>query len=96
MTLRKDLNKICTVGELKDWTKRHLWSKTTQNTGGMGGAKGGSSHLKNGDIFYYVPDTNGAEFEQFPIKWSENVLRNVLRFLGWPLAIHVSHLPRRT
>ena len=20
---------VCTVGELKDWTKRHLWSKTT-------------------------------------------------------------------
>ena len=23
------LNNVCTVGELKDWTKRHLWSKTT-------------------------------------------------------------------
>ena len=23
-----------TVGVLKDWTKRHLWSKTTLNTGG--------------------------------------------------------------
>ena len=23
---------ILTVGELKDWTKRNLWSKTTLNT----------------------------------------------------------------
>ena len=30
---------VYTVGELKDWTKRHLWSKTTLNTGGMGGAR---------------------------------------------------------
>ena len=28
-----------TVGALKDWTKRHLWSKTTLNTGGMDGAR---------------------------------------------------------
>ena len=28
-----------TVGELKDWTKRHLWSKIILNTGGMGGAR---------------------------------------------------------
>ena len=34
-----------TVGELKDWTKRHLWSKTTLNTGGMGGARVNSPHL---------------------------------------------------
>ena len=30
---------VHTVGELKDWTKRHLWSKTTLNTGSMGGAR---------------------------------------------------------
>ena len=32
---------ICTVEEwaLKDWTKRNLWSKTTLNIGGMGGAR---------------------------------------------------------
>ena len=36
---------ICTVGELKDWTKRHLLSKTTQIQAVWAGGKGESSHL---------------------------------------------------
>ena len=35
---------------------------------------GGSVHLKNGDIFSYVSDTNW----QLLIKWNKNVLRNFL------------------
>ena len=40
-----------TVGELKDWTKRHLWCKTTLNTGGMGGARVNSPTCKIGAFF---------------------------------------------
>ena len=39
------------------------------NAGGVGGTGYGSSHLKNGDIFY-VLGTMYANFQQFPIKWS--------------------------
>ena len=40
-----------TVGELKDWTKRNLWSKTTLNTGGMGGAGVDPPTCKMGTFF---------------------------------------------
>ena len=40
-----------TVGELKDWTKRNLWSKTTLNTGGMGGARVDPPTCKMGTFF---------------------------------------------
>ena len=42
---------VYTVGELKDWTKRHLWSKTTLNTGGMGGARVNPPTCKMGTFF---------------------------------------------
>ena len=42
---------IHTVGELKDWTKCHLWSKTTLNTGGMGGAGVDPPTCKMGTFF---------------------------------------------
>ena len=35
-----------TVGELKDWTNRQSWSKTTPNTDGMGGARVNPSSSK--------------------------------------------------
>ena len=41
------------VSQIQQWkclhTKASVWSKTSLNTGGMGGT---------GDIFSYVPDTN--------------------------------------
>ena len=45
-----------------------VWSKTSINTDAVGG-QGGTSHLLNGEKFYYAPDTNWAIFQQFPIKW---------------------------
>ena len=41
----------CTVGELKDWTKRNLWSKTALNTGGMGGTSVDPPTCKMGTFF---------------------------------------------
>ena len=43
--------KICTVGELKDWTKRNLWSKTSLNTGGMCRARVNPPTCKMGTFF---------------------------------------------
>ena len=50
-----------------------VWSKTTLITGSVGGAVGILPFVKWGHIFY-VPDTNWAEFQQFPIKWSKTTL----------------------
>ena len=43
-----------TVGELKDWTKRNLWCKTTLNTSGMRG-QGRILQLVKWGHFSYVP-----------------------------------------
>ena len=40
-----------TVGELKDWTKRHLFSKTTLIPGGMGGTRVNTPTCKIGTFF---------------------------------------------
>ena len=40
-----------TVGELKDWTKRNLWCKTTLNTSGMRGARADPPTCKMGTFF---------------------------------------------
>ena len=42
---------VYTVGELKDWTKRNLWSKTTLNTDGMGGVRVDPPTCKLGIFF---------------------------------------------
>ena len=45
--------------------------------------------LVNWGIFSYILDNNWAEFEQFPIKWSKIVLKNVLRnFLKYNTALY--------
>ena len=36
---RSDFRKKHTVGELKDWTKRHLWSKTTLISSSVSGGR---------------------------------------------------------
>ena len=42
-----------TVGKLKDWTKRNLWSKTTLNTGGMRGAEA-DPHTCRMRVFFFL------------------------------------------
>ena len=69
---------ICTVVDRKDCTPTLLWSKTTRTTGGVGGTWEDPPTCEMGTfLLMSLTLTYLAEFEQFPIKWSEIVLRNL-------------------
>ena len=55
-----------------------VWSKITLITGYVGRAGGIFPLVKWEKIFLYIPDTNRGEFQEFPIKWSKNILRNAV------------------
>ena len=63
---------IRTDGELKDWTKRHLWSKTTLNTGGMGRARVNPPTCKMGNFFVMSLTLTEPSLNNFQLNGAKN------------------------
>ena len=67
---------VYTVGELKDWTKRHLWSKTTLNTGGMGGARVNPPTCKMGTFFLMSLTLTEPSLNNFQLNGAKMFFKN--------------------